>query len=122
MIMRGFWIPIVLTPWEVTYMWLLGVVAVPTDILVFCLWSYHVGLIQTNLTTIESHEQYFLSWSKPNAKHIHEYDLGLINNLYEIFGRSCLIWCLPIGPTGDGLSFPKRSEQRLPLRSSDDRP
>jgi len=104
LISRGFICPIELTAGETICMWLLGLVVTPTCILVTCLFSYHLSLISKNYTTIESQSFYWNQWANPNKKH--EFDMGLIKNLYLVLGPHCLCWMCPTEPIGDGTKFP----------------
>jgi len=101
---RGFVAATELTSAELVCMWLLGVVVVPTGILVGCLLSYHISLIVKNYTTIESHELYFNQWAKPNKK-VHEFDMGIIENLYSVLGSSSWCWLCPTDAIGDGTKY-----------------
>ena len=33
------------------------------------------------------------------------FELGVLENVYSVFGRNVFLWLLPMGARGDGLSF-----------------
>jgi len=105
MIGRAFVAPIELTTFELLCVTMLATIVLPTGILVSCLLSYHISLIVKNYTTIESHELYFLQYSN-KKKSIHEYDMGLIQNLYSILGPTFWCWLCPTATLGDGTVYP----------------
>ena len=76
-------------------------------ILVFNFLKFHIKLISSNLTTIETLDK--------DLMHNKKYDLGLAHNFKQVFGENKLLWFLPINlpsgyPNGDGLIWPTKEE------------
>ena len=66
---------------------------------------FHIKLIKSNLTTIETLDNDLMQNKK--------YDMGLEINFKQIFGENKLLWFLPINlpsgyPVGDGLTWPNK--------------
>ena len=66
---------------------------------------FHIKLIKSNLTTIETLDNELMQNKK--------YDMGLEINFKQIFGENKLLWFLPINlpsgyPMGDGLTWPNK--------------
>ena len=73
--------------------------------------KFHIKLIKSNLTTIETLDNDLMQNKK--------YDMGLEINFKQIFGENKLLWFLPINlpsgyPVGDGLSWPNKFDD-IPL-------
>ena len=69
--------------------------------------KFHIKLIKSNLTTIETLDNELMQNKK--------YDMGLEINFKQIFGENKLLWFLPINlpsgyPIGDGLTWPNKFE------------
>ena len=69
--------------------------------------KFHIKLISSNLTTIETLDKELMETKK--------YDIGFENNFKQVFGENKLLWFLPINlpigyPNGDGLTWPKNDE------------
>ena len=67
--------------------------------------KFHIKLIKSNLTTIETLDNDLMQNKK--------YDMGLEINFKQIFGENKLLWFLPINlpsgyPMGDGLTWPNK--------------
>ena len=67
--------------------------------------KFHIKLIYSNLTTIETLDNELMKNKK--------YDMGLEANFKQIFGDNKLLWFLPINlpigyPNGDGLTWPTK--------------
>ena len=67
--------------------------------------KFHIKLIKSNLTTIETLDNDLMENKK--------YDMGLEANFKQIFGDNKLLWFLPINlpigyPNGDGLTWPTK--------------
>ena len=67
--------------------------------------KFHVKLIVSNLTTIETLDNDLIQNKK--------YDMGLEVNFKQIFGENKLLWFLPLNlpvgyPNGDGLTWPTK--------------
>jgi palmitoyltransferase len=67
--------------------------------------KFHMKLIKSNLTTIETLDNDLMQNKK--------YDMGLEINFKQIFGENKLLWFLPINlpsgyPMGDGLTWPNK--------------
>ena len=72
---------------------------------------FHIKLIRSNLTTIETLDNELMQNKK--------YDMGLEVNFKQIFGENKLLWFLPINlpsgyPIGDGLTWPTKFDS-MPL-------
>lgn len=66
-------------------------------------FKFHLRLVINNCTTIESLDEEFLNDNK--------YNISLLKNWEQVFGRSRLFWFLPFlhekaFPDGDGLNWP----------------
>ena len=75
--------------------------------------KFHIKLIKSNLTTIETLDNELMQNKK--------YDLGLEVNFKQIFGENKLLWFLPINlpsgyPVGDGLTWPTKFDA-MPLEN-----
>ena len=75
--------------------------------------KFHIKLIASNLTTIETLDNELMKNKK--------YDMGFKRNFKQVFGENILLWFLPINlpigyPTGDGLTWPTR-EDIMPLEN-----
>jgi len=103
MISRAIFAEHAATSFQFVLLWLLGLVCVPTLLLVGCLLCYHVNLMTKNCTTVELHR---LQWGPRTSHQIHPYDLGLAANFQNILGTSILLWLWPTAMPGDGTSFP----------------
>ena len=69
--------------------------------------KFHIKLISSNLTTIETLDKELMESKK--------YDIGFGNNFKQVFGDNKLLWFLPINlpmgyPNGDGLTWPTNDE------------
>ena len=69
--------------------------------------KFHIKLISSNLTTIETLDKELMENKK--------YDVGFENNFKQVFGDNKLLWFLPINlpmgyPNGDGLTWPTNDE------------
>ena len=67
--------------------------------------KFHIKLIKSNLTTIETLDNDLMENKK--------YDMGFETNFRQIFGDNKLLWFLPINlpigyPIGDGLTWPTK--------------
>ena len=76
-------------------------------ILDFNFLKFHIKLISSNLTTIETLDKDLMQNKK--------YDMGLAQNFKQVFGENKLLWFLPINlpngyPNGDGLIWPTKEE------------
>ena len=76
-------------------------------ILDFNFFKFHIKLISSNLTTIETLDNDLMQNKK--------YDIGFINNFKQIFGENKVLWFLPINlpigyPNGDGLTWPTKND------------
>ena len=81
------------------------------SIIDFNFLRFHIKLIKSNLTTIETLDNELMQNKK--------YDMGLEINFKQIFGENKLLWFLPINmpsgyPVGDGLTWPNKFDS-LPL-------
>jgi len=103
LICRWLWAKYKTSVLETVLLWLGGVVAVLTFLLVGCLLTYHMNLMTKNCTTIELHQ---LQWGPRSTKQIHPYDLGLRNNLHNVLGPRIWLWFWPTSLPGDGTAFP----------------
>ena len=77
------------------------------SILDFNFLKFHIKLISSNLTTIETLDKELMENKK--------YDVGFENNFKQVFGDNKLLWFLPINlpmgyPNGDGLTWPTNDE------------
>ena len=77
------------------------------SIIDFNFLKFHIKLISSNLTTIETLDNDLIQNKK--------YDLGFIENFKQVFGECKLLWFLPINlpigyPNGDGLTWPTRDD------------
>ena len=75
--------------------------------------KFHIKLIKSNLTTIETLDNELMQNKK--------YDMGLEINFKQIFGENKLLWFLPINlpsgyPVGDGLTWPNKFDA-IPLEN-----
>ncbi len=73
---------------------------------ILCL--YQLYYVMTNTTTIESFEKEKVVSLVERGKLKHAqfpFDLGVLENVYSVFGRNVFLWLLPMGARGDGLSF-----------------
>ena len=66
--------------------------------------KFHIYLASTNKTTIENLD-------KKGVPYKSAYDIGAVNNMYQIFGTNKLLWPFPcyLGsgkPLGDGIYWP----------------
>jgi hypothetical protein len=74
-------------------------------------FALHVWLMLKATTTIEFCEK---RQREVTAKPLPNYEQGSYENIRAVLGPDPLLWFLPISaPTGDGLSFPVRQEERL---------
>lgn len=65
-------------------------------------FAFHSWLISINCTTIEFCEKRRTGVEYP-------YDIGLLQNIMQALGDHPLLWLIPLGgPSGDGISFPRR--------------
>ena len=76
-------------------------------ILDFNFFKFHIKLISSNLTTIETLDKDLMENKK--------YDMGFVQNFKQVFGENKLLWFLPINlpngyPNGDGLTWPTKEE------------
>lgn len=70
--------------------------------------KFHIYLASTNKTTIENLD-------KKGAPYKSTYDIGTINNIYQIFGTNKLLWPFPMymgsgKPLGDGIYWPSNTK------------
>ena len=77
------------------------------SILSFNFLKFHIKLISSNLTTIETLDKELMKNKK--------YDMGFNINFKQVFGDNKLLWFLPLNlpigyPIGDGLSWPMKEE------------
>ena len=77
------------------------------SILDFNFLKFHIKLISSNLTTIETLDKELMENKK--------YDMGFKKNFKQVFGDNKILWFLPINlpigyPTGDGLTWPIKDE------------
>ncbi|KAJ2010192.1 palmitoyltransferase for Vac8p [Coemansia sp. S85] len=76
--------------------------------------GYHVYLLLTNTTTIESYEENnfrVAAGSQGKEKYVNLFDLGPRRNFVQVFGPSWFMWLVPVNTTiGDGVRFPISSE------------
>ena len=84
-----------------------NIVLLGFSIVDFNFTKYHIKLISSNLTTIETLDKELIKNKK--------YDLGFKKNFKQIFGNNKLLWFLPINlpigyPDGDGLIWPKKDD------------
>ena len=75
--------------------------------------KFHIKLIKSNLTTIETLDTELMQNKK--------YDMGLEVNFKQIFGDNKFLWFLPINlpsgyPIGDGLTWPNKFDA-MPLEN-----
>ena len=73
----------------------------------FNFFKFHIKLISSNLTTIETLDNELMQNKK--------YDIGFSNNFKQVFGENKLLWFLPINlpigyPNGDGLTWPTKND------------
>jgi hypothetical protein len=66
--------------------------------------KFHIFLASTNKTTIENLD-------KKGKPYRSQYDMGSINNIYQIFGTNKWLWPFPVfcgsgKPLGDGIYWP----------------
>ena len=69
--------------------------------------KFHIKLIASNLTTIETLDKDLMQNKR--------YDMGFVQNFKQVFGENKLLWFLPINlasgyPNGDGLTWPTKEE------------
>ena len=69
--------------------------------------KFHIKLIASNLTTIETLDKELMENKK--------YDMGFKQNFKQVFGENKILWFLPINlpigyPTGDGLTWSIKDE------------
>ena len=69
--------------------------------------KFHIKLISSNLTTIETLDKELMENKK--------YDIGFEDNFKQVFGENKLLWFLPINlpigyPNGDGLTWSTKEE------------
>ena len=88
-----------------------NILLIAFTIIDFNFLKFHVKLIKSNLTTIETLDNELMQNKK--------YDMGLEINFKQIFGENRLLWFLPINlpsgyPIGDGLTWPNKFEN-IPL-------
>jgi len=105
-----------LTAGQAAGMWMVGMSAVPVFIMVTCLLVYHINLISSNYTTIESHSASYQTWGREKA--VHKYDLGTMANLYAVLGPRVWLWLVPVPIPGDGLSYPVQEDKANLVESS----
>lgn len=103
LVLRAIYAETPATSTQIVLLWILGVISLPTLLLVGCLFTYHVNLMTKNCTTIELHR---LQWGPKLTRQIHPYDLGLAANFYNILGPSVMLWPWPSSLPGDGTSYP----------------
>ena len=77
------------------------------SIIDFNFLRFHIKLISSNLTTIETLDKELMENKK--------YDMGFKKNFKQVFGDNKILWFLPINlpigyPTGDGLTWPIKDE------------
>lgn len=77
--------------------------------------KFHIYLGTTNKTTIENLD-------KKGREYKSVYDIGTINNLYQIFGTNKFLWPFPIflgsgKPLGDGIYWPTNTKEEDPYAS-----
>ena len=77
------------------------------SILDFNFLKFHIKLISSNLTTIETLDKELMENKK--------YDMGFKKNFKQVFGDNKILWFLPINlpigyPTGDGLTWPIKDD------------
>ena len=77
------------------------------SIIDFNFLKFHLKLLSSNLTTIETLDNDLMQNKK--------YDLGFIENFKQVFGENKLLWFLPINlpmgyPNGDGLTWSTKDE------------
>jgi palmitoyltransferase len=106
MISRAIYAEAAATSFQRVLLCILGMICVPTLLLVGCLLCYHLNLMTKNCTTIELHR---LQWGPKSFPQIHPYDLGLSANFHNVLGASSLLWLWPTSLPGDGTSFPTKA-------------
>ncbi|KAJ2807569.1 palmitoyltransferase for Vac8p, partial [Coemansia furcata] len=89
----------------------------------FIFAAYHVYLLLTNTTTIESYEKnnYRVEAGQrgTRAKYVNLFDIGYRQNFTQVFGSSWFMWLVPTNTTmGDGVRFPISFEGYSELRLS----
>ncbi|KAI8322859.1 zf-DHHC-domain-containing protein, partial [Martensiomyces pterosporus] len=81
----------------------------------FAFSGFHIYLVLSNLTTIESYERnnYKIQNARRNArsKYINLFNIGAKKNFHQVFGSRWLLWPIPVHTTvGDGIRFPVNYE------------
>jgi len=91
-------------------------VLVPFWLGVISLFSWQIGLVTRNSTTVEYHGQRVAirEARKNKVPYRWPYDLGPVENIKLFFGRSPLNWCVPKSPEtlSNGLSYPTSFDVR----------
>ncbi|KAJ2034101.1 palmitoyltransferase for Vac8p [Coemansia sp. RSA 922] len=87
--------------------------------------AYHVYLLLTNTTTIESYEKnnYRVEARQrgTRAKYVNLFDMGPRKNFIQVFGSSWFMWLVPTNTAmGDGMRFPISFEGYNELRQNID--
>ncbi|KAJ2488541.1 palmitoyltransferase for Vac8p [Coemansia sp. RSA 2050] len=76
--------------------------------------GYHVYLLLTNTTTIESYEKNnyrVAAGNRGSEKYVNLFDMGPRRNFVQVFGPSWFMWLVPRNTAiGDGVRFPINSE------------
>jgi hypothetical protein len=90
------------------------VLYVPLVVLLGCLLGHHVGLVRSNMTTIEHHGSFFAFPPLENPAASHKYNLGLRSNLRAALGSPVACWFCPVAVQGDGVNFPTASTTTTP--------
>lgn len=71
------------------------------------LYCYHVYLLLNNRSTLESFRPPLMTYGPDR----NAFNLGRMENLYQLFGRSKLLWLMPIFTTeGSGLTYDQRPQ------------
>ncbi|KAF8527561.1 zf-DHHC-domain-containing protein [Hysterangium stoloniferum] len=103
---HGYWIEPSVR--ELVFIILNYVACVPVLLAVGGFSMYHIYCLLTNTTTIEGWEKDTVATLIRRGK-IREikfpYNLGVLENVYSVFGRSVLYWPFPIKETSSGLKF-----------------
>ncbi|KAJ2744771.1 palmitoyltransferase for Vac8p [Coemansia sp. BCRC 34301] len=94
-------------------------------IALFVFAIYHIYLVLTNTTTIESYEKnnYRVETARrgSRAKYVNLFDMGAKKNFIQVFGSSSswYLWLVPVDTTlGDGVRFPISFEGYNELRQN----
>ena len=108
-------IPIAYPLWVRLQVPLMAFLLVAIAVMIGLLLAMHVGLVITNVTTLEMiRERKGFSWRTLIWESA--YHLGVIRNLQEVFGTNLLLWPFPtyltVPDRDGGISFPCRKTSR----------